>query len=110
MENMMDKIVSLCKRRGFIFQSSDIYGGIQGFWDYGPLGTELKRNVREAWYRDMVTNHDEISVPTGAASVSDGRPRKLDHHAPASLEVLRALRFVPRHDGGLQEMQDAFSE
>ena len=66
MENTMDKIVSLCKRRGFIFQSSEIYGGIQGFWDYGPLGTELKRNVREAWYRDMVTNHDELSVPAGA--------------------------------------------
>ena len=62
----MDQIVALCKRRGFIFQSSEIYGGLQGFWDYGPLGTELKRNVREAWYRDMVTNHDEFSVPAGA--------------------------------------------
>ena len=51
---LMDKIVALCKRRGFIFQSSEIYGGIGGFWDYGPLGTELKRNVREAWWRDMI--------------------------------------------------------
>lgn len=66
MDNTMEKIVSLCKRRGFIFQSSEIYGGIQGFWDYGPLGTELKRNVREAWYREMVTNHDELSTPPGA--------------------------------------------
>ncbi|MCL4116574.1 UNVERIFIED_CONTAM: hypothetical protein GTU68_012215 [Idotea baltica] len=56
----MDKIVSLCKRRGFIFQNSEIYGGQNGFWDYGPLGTELKRNVRENWYGDMVTNHDEM--------------------------------------------------
>ena len=56
----------MCKRRGFIFQSSEIYGGLNGFWDYGPLGTELKRNVRDAWYRDMVTNHDEFSVPPGA--------------------------------------------
>ena len=62
----MDSIVSLCKRRGFVFQSSEIYGGIQGFWDYGPLGTELKRNVRDAWYHDMVTRHDELSVPAGA--------------------------------------------
>lgn len=62
----MDKIVSLCKRRGFIFQNSEIYGGQNGFWDYGPLGTELKRNVRENWYGDMVTNHDEVSVPAGA--------------------------------------------
>ena len=51
----MEKIVSLCKRRGFIFQSSEIYGGIGGFWDYGPLGVELKRNIKDAWWRDMVT-------------------------------------------------------
>lgn len=50
----MEKIVSLCKRRGFIFQSSEIYGGINGFWDYGPLGTELKRNLKNAWWEDMV--------------------------------------------------------
>jgi glycyl-tRNA synthetase len=62
----MDQIVALCKRRGFIFQSSEIYGGLNGFWDYGPLGAELKRNVRNAWYNDMVTNHDEFSVPPGA--------------------------------------------
>jgi len=53
----MDKIVALCKRRGFIFGSSEIYGGIGGFWDYGPLGTELKRNVKDAWWLDMVRNH-----------------------------------------------------
>ncbi|MEX0717108.1 MAG: glycine--tRNA ligase [Planctomycetaceae bacterium] len=68
MTNRMEKIVALAKRRGFMFQSSEIYGGIQGFWDYGPLGTELKRNVREAWYRDMVTTHDELAVPPGAPS------------------------------------------
>jgi len=51
----MEKIVALCKRRGFIFQSSEIYGGINGFWDYGPLGVELKRNIKDAWWRDMVT-------------------------------------------------------
>jgi len=66
MKKSMDQIVALCRRRGFIFQSSEIYGGLQGFWDYGPLGTELKRNVREAWYADMVTSHDELSVPAGA--------------------------------------------
>src|SRR5712692_3445045 len=52
----MDKLVSLCRRRGFIFQSSEIYGGINGFWDYGPLGVELKRNIKEAWWQDMVRN------------------------------------------------------
>ncbi len=56
----MESIVALCKRRGFIFQSSEIYGGIGGFWDYGPLGVELKRNIKDAWWHDMVTN-----PPTG---------------------------------------------
>jgi glycyl-tRNA synthetase len=64
----MDKLVSLCKRRGFIFQSSEIYGGLNGFWDYGPLGVELKRNVKEAWWRNMVTGHDDIGIPPGAPS------------------------------------------
>ena len=56
----MEKIVSLCKRRGFVFQSSEIYGGINGFWDYGPLGAELKRNVKELWWRTMVHNRDDV--------------------------------------------------
>jgi glycyl-tRNA synthetase len=64
----MDQLVALCKRRGFLFQSSEIYGGLQGFWDYGPMGVELKRNVREAWWRDMVTGHNELLVPPGAPS------------------------------------------
>jgi glycyl-tRNA synthetase len=62
----MEKLVSLCKRRGFLFQSSEIYGGLNGFWDYGPLGVELKRNIKEAWWRDMVTAHDDLAVPQGA--------------------------------------------
>lgn len=62
----MDKLVSLCKRRGFLFQSSEIYGGLNGFWDYGPLGVELKRNIKEAWWRDMVSGHDDLSVLAGA--------------------------------------------
>jgi len=66
MDNKMEKLVSLCKRRGFLFQSSEIYGGLNGFWDYGPLGVELKRNVKDAWWRDMVTMHDEMSVHEGA--------------------------------------------
>ncbi len=64
----MDQLVALCKRRGFLFQSSEIYGGLQGFWDYGPMGVELKRNVREAWWRDMVNGHNALDVPPGAPS------------------------------------------
>ncbi len=62
----MEKIVALCKRRGFIFPSSEIYGGLNGFWDYGPLGAVLKRNVREAWWQDMVGRHDPLTTPEGA--------------------------------------------
>ena len=62
----MEKLVSLCKRRGYMFQSSEIYGGLNGFWDYGPLGVELKRNVKDSWWRDMVSAHDELSVVPGA--------------------------------------------
>ncbi len=56
----MDKLVSLCKRRGYIFQSSEIYGGTGSVWDYGPLGVELQRNVKEAWWRAMVHMRDDI--------------------------------------------------
>jgi len=66
MTRSMDKIVALCKRRGFIFQNSEIYGGQNGFWDYGPLGTELKRNVRDVWYQDMILAHNELLQDAGA--------------------------------------------
>lgn len=56
----MEKIVSLCKRRGFIFQSSEIYGGLNGCWDYGPLGVELKRNVKDYWWRTMVHEREDV--------------------------------------------------
>src|SRR5260221_1762366 len=56
----MDKLVSLCKRRGFVFQSSELYGGLGSVWDYGPLGVELKRNVKDRWWRAMVHARDDI--------------------------------------------------
>jgi len=57
---LMEKIVSLCKRRGFVFQSSEIYGGINGFWDYGPLGAEIKRQVKELWWNAMTRMRDDV--------------------------------------------------
>ena len=56
----MDELVSLCKRRGFIFQSGEIYGGLQGMYDYGPLGVELKNNLKKAWWSSMVYENDNI--------------------------------------------------
>ncbi|MDR2737563.1 MAG: glycine--tRNA ligase, partial [Puniceicoccales bacterium] len=56
----MEKVISLTKRRGFIFRSSDIYGGLNGFFDYGPLGVELKRNIKDAWWADIVRRRDDV--------------------------------------------------
>ena len=58
MSDVMEKLVSLCKRKGFIFQSSEIYGGLNGCWDYGPLGVELLRNIKESWWRSMTYRED----------------------------------------------------
>ncbi|MEP6974709.1 MAG: glycine--tRNA ligase [Spartobacteria bacterium] len=62
----MERIVSLCKRRGFIFQGSEIYGGLNGVWDYGPLGVELKRNLKDYWWRVMVRERDDVVGMDGA--------------------------------------------
>src|SRR3989442_13734538 len=59
-DNIMDKVVSLAKRRGFVFQSSEIYGGLGSVWDYGPLGVELKRNIKERWWHSMVRDREDI--------------------------------------------------
>lgn len=64
----MDHIMALCKRRGFIYQASEIYGGINGFWDYGPLGAQLKKNLRDAWWEDM------IMVPCWGRRGPNGQP------------------------------------
>ena len=59
MENL-DNIVSLCKRRGFIFQGSDVYGGMAGTWDFGPLGTALKKNIMDAWWKFFVEDLNDM--------------------------------------------------
>lgn len=56
----MDEIVNLCKRKGFVFQSSEIYSPMSGFFDYGPLGVELKNNIKKLWWRDIVQKREDI--------------------------------------------------
>ena len=56
----MEKLLSLSKRRGFVFQSSEVYGGLSSTWDYGPLGVELKRNVKEAWWKSVVVSREDV--------------------------------------------------
>ena len=62
----LDKIISLCKRRGFVYQSSEIYGGQAGAWDYGPLGVDFKRNIQNAWWKEMTQLHDDVVGLDGA--------------------------------------------
>ncbi len=88
-ENLqMEKIVSLCKRRGFIFQSSEIYGGINGFWDYGPLGAELKRNVKELWWTSMIRQREDV-VGLDATIIMSPEIWKASGHVSTFADLMR---------------------
>jgi glycyl-tRNA synthetase len=78
--SQLEAVASLCKRRGFIFPSSEIYGGINGFWDYGPLGSELKRNIRDAWWRAMVRSREDV-VGLDATIIMNPRIWQASGHA-----------------------------
>jgi glycyl-tRNA synthetase len=83
----MDTIVSLCKRRGFVFPGSDIYGGFGSFWDYGPLGVEMKRNIKEAWWRANVHERDDC-VGLDAAIIMHPGVWKASGHVDGFIEAL----------------------
>jgi glycyl-tRNA synthetase len=85
---LMEKIVSLCKRRGFIFQSSEIYGGINGFWDYGPLGAELKRNVKELWWNSMIRQREDV-VGLDATIIMSPEIWKASGHVSTFADLMR---------------------
>src|SRR3989344_2432369 len=87
MADLMEKITSLAKRRGFIFQSSEIYGGIQGFWDYGPLGTELKRNIKAEWWKSMVYGREDV-VGIDASIIMNPEVWKASGHLEAFTDPL----------------------
>ena len=99
----MDAIVALAKRRGFIFQSSEIYGGFNGFFDYGPLGSELKKNIRDCWWNDMVRRRDDIVVKRPSldrrrrlSGKSDARRLKPVHARDGLTGVQRLARWMKR--------------
>ena len=112
----MDTIVSLCKRRGFIFPSSEIYGGLGSTWDYGPLGAELKRNVKDSWWHDMVQSRDDI-VGLDAAILMHPRTWEASGHAEGFTDPLVEckachLRFRAEdiHDGHCPECGGELTE
>lgn len=85
--NLMDKIVSLCKRRGFIFQSSEIYGGLANSWDYGPLGSQLKQNIKNAWWKSVVQARGDI-VGLDAAILMHPKTWEASGHTQSFSDVL----------------------
>lgn len=116
--DLMEKIVSLCKRRGFIFPGSEIYGGLSGFWDFGPLGTELKNNLKKLWWKNMVWERNDV---LGLDSTIIYAPKvwEASGHAVSFTDPLREckkchLRFrvdklekdkCPKCDGELTEVK-----
>ncbi|HZF00994.1 MAG TPA: glycine--tRNA ligase [Methylomirabilota bacterium] len=92
---LMEKIVSLCKRRGFIFQSSEIYGGLNGFWDYGPLGAELKRNVKELWWHAMTRQRDDVAG-LEATIIMSPQIWKASGHVDTFADTMRACPLTKK--------------
>src|SRR3989304_1338308 len=85
--SIMDKIVSLAKRRGFIYPGSEIYGGLTGTWDYGPLGVELKNNIKRAFWKEMVYGRDDI-VGMDAAILMNPKVWEASGHVQAFADPL----------------------
>ena len=83
-EVKLEDIVSLAKRRGFIFPGSDVYGGLSGTWDYGPLGVQLKRNIMQLWWKMFVDNRDDMLGVEAAILMNQksGRPAATSKHSP----------------------------
>lgn len=86
-ENLMEKVVSLAKRRGFIFPGSDIYGGLAGFYDFGPLGTELKFNIKQAWWKAVVGERDDV-VGLSSAIIMNPKAWEASGHVGGFSDVL----------------------
>ncbi|MEK7481935.1 MAG: glycine--tRNA ligase [Patescibacteria group bacterium] len=104
MENKMDKIVSLCKRRGFIYPGSEIYGGLANSWDYGPLGVELKNNIKQLWWKKFVQSRDDI-VGIDAALIMNPKVWEASGHLKNFSDPLiecKKCHYRFRHD----EMSD----
>ena len=89
----MDELVALSKRRGFIFQSSDIYGGLQGIYDYGPLGVELKNNLKAAWWRSMVYERDDVEG-LDAAILTNPKTLRYSGHEATFSDPLVAVSYT----------------
>lgn len=89
----MEDIISLCKRRGFIYQGSDVYGGLSGTWDYGPLGVQLKRNIMNLWWRMFVDERDDIYGVDAAILMNPKSGRRVDMLIRLSIHCVK-IRLI----------------
>lgn len=103
----MDKIVALCKRRGFIFPGSEIYGGLAGTWDYGPLGVELKRNIKNQWWKDFVQKREDM-VGLDAAIMMNPKAWEASGHVEAFTDPLIECKIC--HERVRADHEDVISE
>src|SRR5215218_6911800 len=102
----MDKIVAFCKRRGFVYQSSEIYGGIRSSYDYGPLGVEMKRNIKEEWWRRMVHMREDM-VGLDSAIIMHPRVWKASGHTVTFNDMLVESRTSKRRYRADHLIEDA---
>ena len=107
MDNLLEKVVALCKRRGFIYPGSDIYGGLGGTWDYGPLGAELKRNIKNEWWKDVVQLREDI-IGLDAAIMMNPKVWEASGHVEAFTDPLIECkichsRFRADHEDEIKE-------
>ena len=119
--DLMEKITSLAKRRGFIFQGSEIYGGYQGFWDYGPLGVELKNNIKKEWWESMVYEREDV-VGMDAAIIMNPTVWEKSGHLKAFTDPLVECKIchkrfkadsdkeITNHEGEHENKKDIWTE
>jgi glycyl-tRNA synthetase len=103
MDNLMEKLVALCKRRGFIFPGSEIYGGLTGTWDYGPMGTLLKNNLKNLWWKEMVQLRDDV-VGVDAAIMMNPKAWEASGHVEAFTDPLVECKIC--HQRFRADLQD----
>ena len=112
--NKMEKIVSLAKRRGFIYPGSEIYGGLRGFWDYGPLGVELKNNIKQEWWKNMVYEREDI-IGIDTAIIMNPKVWEVSGHTEAFTDPLVECkichkRFRADHEDKLKKHEKKHKE
>ena len=101
---LMEKIISLCKRRGFVFPGSEIYGGITGMWDFGPAGVLLRKNLKDLWWKDLVQMRDDM-VGIDAAIIMNPKAWEASGHTASFLIHWLSARFAIYDLGTTRKMK-----